>query len=135
MKLIISTIASAVVMYILSFLFYSIFITSEVFKSYVVLYRSHDSMIYWAIIVGTLLSGFFLSLIYMNYAKRESPFKEGIVYGLLIGLFYSLPYVFFVWASFPIKYPAAILDGIGMGIRIFLACIVIALIFGKKKPA
>ena len=69
----------------------------------------------------------------MRTYKGESPFKEGITYGIMIGILFSVPYVFFMWASYRIGYRAVLADAFGMGFRILLAGILIGLVFGKKK--
>jgi hypothetical protein len=71
----------------------------------------------------------------MRTYKGESPIKEGFIFGILTGFLLALPYVFYVWGSYQVRYRAVIADGVGMGIRILIVGIVIGLIFGKKKTA
>lgn len=104
-------------------------------SSFVHLMRPETDQKMLANVVGFLVQGFTLSLLYMYYFKGESPVKEGIAFGLLTGLIVALPYVFFMWANYTVRYKGVILDGLGMGFRIFVTGIVIALIFGKKKDS
>ena len=132
MKSTISTIVSAITLFALASLFYMTIGRSAIFASYLPLYRPEFDMKFWAIICGHLLQGFFFTLIYTYYYKGENPLKEGFIFGLLLGLLFALPVTFFMWATFPVSYKAAIVDGVGMGIRILVAGIVIGLIMGKK---
>ena len=133
MKLVISTIVSAIVLLLLAFLFYTgVFATGHM-GSYVHIMRGPDDPKIWANIVGSLMQGFFLSYVYKYYYKGISPFKEGFMFGILIGFLMSVPYVFFMWANYLVKYKAVLVDGAGMGLRILITCIIIGLIFGKKE--
>lgn len=132
MKLVISTIVSAIVLFVLAFLFYWIMFSGHYMSSFVHIMRCEGANTMWANIVGTLLQGFLLSFVYKYYYKGESPFKEGLMYGLLIGLLISVPYVFFMWANYLVRWKGVLADGIGMGFRYLIAGIIIGLIFGKK---
>jgi hypothetical protein len=99
------------------------------------LWRPDTDIKMWAVMVGNLLQALFLSILYMKTYKGESPIKEGFIYGLLISMLMSFPYVFYMWASYQARYTAVLADGAGMAIKIFIVCFVIALIFGKKKIA
>jgi hypothetical protein len=133
MKLALSTIVSAIVLFLLAFLFYWGVFASGHMGSYIHMMRPETDQKIWANIVGFLIQGFLMSLIYMKYYKGESPFKEGFLYGLYIGLLVSLPYIFFMWANYLVRYKAVIADGLGMGFRYLIAGIIIGLIFGKKE--
>lgn len=132
MKLVVSTIVSAIVLFILGFLFYWIVFSTGHMGSYIHLLRPATDQKTWANIVGFLVQGFLMSYIYMKYYKGESPFKEGFLYGLYIGFLGSLPFLFFMWANYTVRYKAVVAEGLGMGFRILIAGIVIGLIFGKK---
>jgi|WetSurMetagenome_2_1015567.scaffolds.fasta_scaffold178369_2 hypothetical protein len=132
MKLIISTIVTAILLFLLGWLFYGVIFVGHLSTMYALM-RPESDMKIWALIVGCLLQGLLLSIVYMRTYQGKSPFKEGLIYGLLIGFLFAIPYVFFMWSSYQITYRAVIADGIAMGIRILIAGIVIGLIFGKKK--
>lgn len=133
MKLVTSTILSALVLFFLSFLFNWVVFSNGYMGSYLHIMRPPEEQKIFANIIGFLIQGIILSYIYSHYFRGESPFKEGLIYGLLTGLFVSLPYVFFMWANYTVRYKAVIANGIGMGFRVLIAGIVIGLIFGKKK--
>jgi len=132
MKLVISTIISAIILFVLASLFYWSMFATEHMSSYLFIMRSCDEQKMWANIIGFLIQGFMLSYIYKFYFKGESPFKEGLIFGLLVGLLMSVPYVIFMWANYTVRWKGVLADGIGMGFRILIAGIVIGLIFGKK---
>jgi len=131
MKLLISTILSAIILFILSWLSYGV-IMAKYLNQFIGM-RTADDMRMWAIIVGTVLQGFFLSWIYSKVYKGVSPVKEGFLYGLLLSILVYVPYIFFYWGSYPVHYSLVIADGALMGIRITIAAIVIALITGRKE--
>jgi len=133
MKTVISTFAAAIVLFLISFVFYSIMESASKMQSYIPLLRGHDDFKLWAMIAGCLLEGLFLTVIYSYYYKGEAPLKEGFIYGLLMAFLMALPFVFFMWGAFKVQYKGVIADGIGMGFRIFVTCIVIGLIMGKKE--
>jgi len=133
MKLVTSTIVSALVLFVLAFLFYWGVFSFGYMSSYLQIMRPPEDQKILANIAGFIVQGFILSYIYLHYYRGESPFKEGFTFGLLSGLFVSLPYVFFMWANYTVRYKGVIADGVGMGFRILIAGMIIGLIFGKKK--
>ena len=134
MKLIISTIVSAVLLILFGWLFYGIIFSGHL-MSMKNLFRPEVDMKMWAVLVGNLLQGLFLSILYMKTYKGENPMKEGFIYSLLMSMLLSFPYVFYIWGAYAVTYRSALADGAGMAIRIFVVCFVIAMIFGKKALA
>ena len=132
MKLIISTIATAILLILLGWLFYGVIFVGHLSTLYALM-RPETDFKMWAVIIGSMLQGFLLSFVYMRIYEGKSPLREGLIYGLLISFLFSIPYVFYMWGSYQVTYRAVIADAVGMGIRILLAGIVIGLIFGKKK--
>jgi hypothetical protein len=72
-------------------------------------------------------------LVYSKGYQGGSPLMEGIKFGILIGLFMGLPYVFYYWAGMPVKATGVIIDGSIMIFMNIVAGIVTALIHGKKE--
>lgn len=132
MKLVISTIVSSIVLFILGFLFYWGVFSAGYMGSYLHIMRLPEGQIMWANILGFLFQGFLMSFVYKYYYKGESPFKEGMMFGLLIGFLISIPFVFFMWANYSVRWKAVLAEGLGMGFRFLIAGIVIGFIFGKK---
>ena len=136
MKLIISTIVVAILLFLLGWLFYGMIFMKFFSTHYALIQRTPEDMKLWSIGVGCLLEAFFLALIYPKGYKGGSPFSEGLKFGIYLGLLMGVPYVFFAWASMPVHYTAMIVDGAIMVVDIVLAGIVTGLIYGKiEKPA
>ena len=134
MKLLISTVVAFVLFFLLGWLFYGIIFANHL-STLRVLMRPDSDMKMWAIMVGSLLQGLFLSILYMKTYKGENPIKEGFVFAAIMSMLMSFPYVFYMWGAYLAKYRAVLADGAGMAIRIFIVCFVIALIFGRKETA
>jgi hypothetical protein len=132
MKIIISTIVSAIVLFILSWLTYGV-IMAKSMAGFGSMMRIPEDMRMWAIIIGTVFQAFFMSWIYNIVYKGESPLKEGFIYGFMLSLLIYIPYVFFYWGSYNMSYKLVIEDAVLMGVRMTIAGIVIALIIGKKE--
>lgn len=133
MKLIISTIVYLVIGFLLGWLFYGIIFLGFMDKmGYAALMRGHAS-IWWAMIIGYLIQGFFFAYIYDKYFRGNSPVLNGLKYAFLLSLLIYLPMVLFIWASYNVKYPGAIVDGLILTVITFVNAIVIALIYGKKE--
>ena len=134
MKLIISTIVGAIIFFLLGWFFYGV-IFADYFVSMKQLMRPEADVKYWAMIIANILQALILSFLYMKTYKGESPLKEGFLFGFATGLLMSLPYIFYMWASFRVTYKEVVPDGIIMFIMILIVGIAIGLIFGKKvKP-
>lgn len=131
MKLIISTIVGAIIFFLLGWLFYGvIFINNlDTMRS---LMRPASDMKWWALIVGQILQAFILAYLFMKTYKGESPFKEGLIFGIATGALMCGPYVFYMWSSFRVTYRAVIADALISFVMILIVGIVIGLIFGKK---
>ncbi len=132
MKILISTLVGAIVLFLISWLSYGV-ILDKYMVQFGPLMRTPEDMRFWAIIVGTVLQAFFMAWIYTMVYKGESPFKEGFLYGFFLSLLVDIPYIFFYWGSYAISYKVIVADGILMGIRMIITAIVIALIIGKKE--
>jgi hypothetical protein len=134
MKLLISTVVAFVLLFLFGWLLYGVICVNHL-TSMRHLWRPDADIKMWAVLVGNLMQALFLSILYMKTYKGENPFKEGFIYGMLVSMLMAIPYVFYMWASYQVRYTAVLADGAGMAIRIFVVCVVIALIFGKKKTA
>lgn len=134
MKLITSTIVSAIVIFLLGWLGYGI-ILAKFFVTMGNLMRPPEDMKWWALIVGHILQGFLLAYFYAKTYKGEAPLMEGFKYGFAVGILVALPYVFFMWSSYLVAYKEVVVDGIYMGIRYLAAGIVIGLIYGRKEKS
>jgi hypothetical protein len=131
MKLILSTIAGAIVLFFLGWIFYGVIFMDFLNDSYGKIMRSPDDFKMWAIAVANLLQALFLAWIYPKGYKGGAPAKEGFMFGINFGLLLGGPYVFYMWASFPIKWQVALVDGILVGVMTVIVGLVIGLIYGR----
>jgi len=136
MKLIISTIIVGIVLFALGGLFYGL-LFSNFFKTYYAgMTRGDADMKIWAYAAGSLVQAFFLYLIYSKGYQGGSPVVEGFKFGILISLFYGIPFALFEWAGMAVKYQAVAVDA-GLGIvMLIIASVLTAVIHGRTvKPA
>jgi hypothetical protein len=89
----------------------------------------------WAIIVANLLQALLISIIYSKYFnKGGSPMGQGFACGFWLGLYSSVPYIFYMYAGMQIHdWKALVVDGLIIGFMTVVAAIGIALVYGKTK--
>jgi hypothetical protein len=131
MKLILSTIIGGIVLFILGWIFYGIIFMDFIKENYGKIMRDPGDYKLWAVIVANFLQALFLSYIYPKGYKGGAPAKEGFMFGISFGLLLSVPYIFYIWAQYPVKWQAALVDGIMMFVIILITGLVIGLVYGK----
>lgn len=131
MKLILSTIIGGIVLFILGWIFYGLIFMNLMHESYGSLMRSPEDFKLWAIAAANLLEALFLSLIYPKGYKGGSPAAEGFKFGIYFGLLSGVPYIFYMWASYPIKWQTALVDGIIVFVITLITGLVIGLVYGR----
>jgi hypothetical protein len=131
MKLILSAIIGGIVLFILGWIFYVLIFGGFIVENYGKIMRSPDDYKLWAVIVANFLEALFLAWIYPKGYKGGSPAKEGFMFGIDFGLLMSVPYMFYIWAQYPIKWQAALVDGIIMLVMTIITGLVIGLVYGK----
>jgi len=138
MKLILSTIVGGIVLFVLGWIFYVLIFGGFMTDNFGKIMRDSGDYKLWAIIVANLFQALFLAWIYPKGYKGGSPAKEGFMYGIYMGLLLSVPYVFYIWAQYPVKWSAALIYGVLMLIMVIITGLVIGLVYGKiegKKEA
>ena len=135
MKLIISTIVGFLVLFLLGWLFYGIVFANYFGVAYAEVARPMESMRMWAIIVANLLQALLISLIYSKFFnKGGSPVGQGIKCGIWLGLYSSVPYIFYMYASMRISnWQALVVEGLIIGFMTVIAATGIAMVYGQKK--
>jgi hypothetical protein len=131
MKLILSAIIGGIVLFILGWIFYGFIFMDFMNEGYGKIMRDPNDFKIWAIAVANLLQAFFLAWIYPKGYKGGSPAKEGFMFGIDFGALIGAPYIFYMWASYPIKWQAALVDGIIVFVMTLITGLVIGLIYGK----
>lgn len=135
MKLIISTIVVGILLFLLGWLFYGILLAEYLKPFYASMQRPMEDMKIWAFGLASFVQAFFLYLIYSKGYQGGSPMAEGFRFGLWISLFTAIPYALFTWGGMAVSYKGVLPDAIVMAVMMMIACIVTAIMHGKKPAA
>ena len=135
MKLIISTLVVGVVLFLLGWLTYGALFAAFFKQYYGHIYRSETDMKIWAFAIANFAQAFFMYLIYSKGYQGGAPLNEGLRFGLLIGLFWTIPYMAFTWGGMPVAYKGVLVDGLIGFVMTLIAGILTAMIHGKKDAA
>lgn len=131
MKLILSTIVGGIVLFILGWILYGLIFVDFMKENYGKILRDPGDYKLWAVIAANFLQALFLAWIYPKGYKGGSPAKEGFMFGIDMGLLISVPFVFYNWAQYPIKWDAALVTGLIMLVVTVIAGFVIGMVYGK----
>ena len=131
MKLILSTIVGGIVLFILGWIFYVLIFGSFITENFGNIMRTPEDYKLWAVIVANFLEALFLAWIYPKGYKGGSPAKEGFMFGIDFGLLMSVPFMFYMWAQYPVTWQAALIDGLIMLVITIITGLVIGLVYGK----
>jgi hypothetical protein len=135
MKLIISTVVVGIVIFLLGWLLYGILLVEYLRPYYESFSRSESDMKIWAFALAGFIQAFFLYLIYSKGYQGGSPIGEGFKFGLWISLFYAMPYALYTWGGMKVSYKGVLVDAIAGGAMMMIACILTAIIHGKRQAA
>ena len=132
MKLVLSTILVGIILFLLGWLCYGMLLAEYLKPYYGFMQRPDSDMKIWAFGLASFIQALFLYIIYTQGYKGGSSIVEGTKFGLVIGLFTSIPYILFTWGGMKVTYKAVIPDGIAIFIMMLIACIVTAFVHGKR---
>lgn len=135
MKLILSTVVVGIVLFILSWLFYSVLFAEYFNRFFGHLSRPVSEMKIWAFAVAYLAQAFFMYMIYAKGYKGGSPMMEGIRFGIVIALFIYIPYMFMTWGYMQVMARGVAADAIVGMFLTMVAAVITAFIHGKKDIA
>ena len=135
MRLIISTIVVGIVLFMLGGLFFSLLFADYFKLHFGSMMRGENDLKLWAFAVGSLVRALFLYIIYSKGYKGGSPFMEGLRFGILIGLLFAVPYVFFEWGSTPVHYQPVVVEGVLQMVMLAVGGVLTGIIHGKKAAA
>jgi uncharacterized membrane protein len=133
MKLIISTVVVGIVLFLLGWVVYGILLAEYLQPYYGFMQRPDYDMKIWAFALASLTQAFMLYLLYSKIYKGGTPFAEGFRFGLWITIFTTVPYALFTWGGVKVSYKGVLPDAIAMGVMMMIACIVTAIIYGKRS--
>ncbi len=132
MKLILSTIVVGIVLFLLGWLFYSVLFAEYFFKFFGHLARPSAEFKIWAFAVANFVQAFFMYIIYAKGYKGGSPIMEGFRFGIVIGLFIYIPYMFMTWGYFQVMAIGVATDAVVGMFMTLIAAVITAVIHGKK---
>lgn len=137
MKLVLSTIVVGIVLFLLGWVVYGMILMDFFKKYYGHIWRSEEDYKIWAFAIANFAQAFFMYLIYSKGYSGGSPLTEGLRFGVLIGLFVTIPYILYTWGGMTVGYVGVIVDGIISFIFIVIAAVITAYIHGRRevKPA
>ena len=126
-------VAVFVVLEILSFIVNGVLLEST-YRSLEKVWRPDMSSKMWIFHLITLISSFFFAFIFSKGYEGKG-IREGVRYGLYIGLWLSIPMAYGSYASLPIPYSLALQWFIYGVIEYIIAGIILAWVFGRKPKA
>lgn len=133
-KLIISSVVTGAFLFFAGWLLWDVIFRDFFGKYYGHIQRGADVKL-WAYAVANLSHAVLIYLIYSQMYREGSVFMNGLKYGVVISLFWSLPYVFLTWGGLTVTYTAVILDGALSFIILLIATVITAFIHGEKQKA
>jgi hypothetical protein len=135
MKILISTIVAAIVMFLIGGLFYGLLFSKYFAGAYANVMRPGTDYHLWAIFLANLIQAFVLSVIYARFfsAGNGTAVANGMTYGFWMGVLICAPYPLFMWAGMNVSWKPAVLDGVISFIIILIGCITISLVQKRSR--
>ena len=128
-KFVLSWVAAVVVTFLLGVLWH-LFLLADFYEPQLQgLAREEPNMA--VVIVGHLILGFLMALVYPIGYKGGSPVKEGFIFGALIGLIWILPLSVILRGVWNLPLIGVIVDAPWHVVEEGIAGIAIALVYGK----
>ena len=128
-KMLQAWLAAFVVMYVLSFIWYMFIIAGYNEVQFAEVAREDMSMT--LITLGYLVLTFLMSYMYPIGYRGGPPIKEGMRFGLLIGLVVSIPTALIFSGAYNMPPFASMMDAFYHTVEITLGAMVMALIYGE----
>ncbi len=129
-KMLQAWLAGFVVMYIISFIWYLFIIAGYNEVQFAEVAREEMSMT--MITLGYLVLTFLMSYIYPIGYRGGPPIKEGMRFGVLVGLTVSIPTALIFSGAYNMPLAANFIDGIYHTAEITVGSIVMALVYGGE---
>jgi hypothetical protein len=132
-KLVLAGLAGFVVMFLLALLWYTVtqgFYTAQF--SGIERPEPEASRFIWWIVLGYLVGSFLMAYIYPIGYKGGAPVKEGLRFGLLMGLIMTLPVVLILYGGYSFPQAGLLVDAIYQVIEKTIGGAVIALVYGSS---
>ncbi len=128
-KFVLAWVAAAVVVLLLGSLWHQFLLADFIAANTQALAREEPIMAF--VILGNLILGFLMALVYPMGYKGGSPVKEGFRFGALIGLIWILPVSLIFHGVWNLPLTGVIVDSAWHVVEEGIAGIAIALVYGK----
>jgi hypothetical protein len=86
-------------------------------------------------IIATVSLALIMAYIYPKGYEGGSPVSEGLRFGILMGLFFGIPYAVNFNSMFPISYAAILVLALFYALEITAGGLAIGLVYGRMKQA
>ncbi|MEE9189636.1 MAG: hypothetical protein V3U16_02585 [Candidatus Neomarinimicrobiota bacterium] len=130
-KMLFAWIGGFVIMFLLSYIWYNLIIADYNAVQYAGVLKETVGM--GNITVGYLVVAFLLAYIYPKGYSGGSPGSEGLRFGLVMGLLYTLPAAFINAGAFGFPFTAQIVGAAYHTVEVIAGSLVIAKIYGEIK--
>ena len=134
-KMIGAWIGSFVVMFLLSFLWYGLLMEEFYAATYAEVNLPMEDFSMTLIVVGYLIQAFMLSYIFPIGFGGGSAVKEGLRFGLILGMLFALPGAFILAAVYKMPLEGNLIDAAYHIVEFAAGGIVIAKIYGSGAEA
>ncbi len=128
-KLLLTFVAGFIVMFALSFLWYTVIMKGFYSEQFADVQRPEFNMVW--ITVGYLVAAILMAYIYPIGFKGGAPMKEGMKFGLIIGLLMSLPVAFVFYGVYNFPLTGSLVETIYQVVEKIAGGMAIGLVYGK----
>ena len=128
-KLVMSAIAGFIVMFIISGLWYMVLMKGYYNDQFADVYRPEFKMVW--IVIGYLVWAFLMAYIYPIGYKGGPPVKEGLKFGILVGLISVLPIGLVLYGAHTVPLTGTLVDAIYHVVEKGIGGIVIGVVYGN----
>ncbi len=128
-KLVMSAIAGFVVMFIISGLWYLVLMKGYYNDQFADVNRPEFKMVW--IVIGYLVWAFLMAYIYPIGYKGGPPVKEGLKFGILVGLISVLPISLVLYGAHTVPLTGTLVDAIYHVVEKGIGGIVIGIVYGN----
>ena len=129
-KLLRATVASYLVMFTLSFVWYGILAEGFNSEQYMTILRGPEDFSFVSIAIGYLLLAMLMSYIYPLGYEGGRPGAQGLRFGILVGLLIALPAAFINGGAYKMPLMANLVDAVYRIVEIGLGGLIIGRLYG-----
>ncbi len=128
-KCVLAALAGFAVMFSISGLWYLVIMRNFYSTQFAEVNRPEENMIW--IVIGYIVAAILLAFIYPIGYKGGDPAKEGLRFGILMGLIMILPVAFILFGVYKFPLTGSLVDTIYQIVEKSIGGVVIGLVFGR----